>query len=127
MSYDIDVIKVEKEIPLENTNIKAEAQTIVHSSNYTSNICEMLEACVSNLQKEKLVNCWYSHWTECVCDDFSDEGKNIKLMIKELKANPEIYKKYNPENGWGSYETVIEWLSKVEKYKAKGYKIVVDW
>lgn len=33
--------------------------------------------------------------------------------LRELKENPEFYKKFNPKNGWGTYETLIEF---VEEY-----------
>jgi hypothetical protein len=36
-----------------------------------------------------------------------------------LKLNPEEYKKYNPENGWGSYEGLVTF---VEKYLDACYK-----
>ena len=29
---------------------------------------------------------------------------------KELLRQPEKYKKYNPENGWGSYEGLVDFL-----------------
>lgn len=31
--------------------------------------------------------------------------------ITDLIRNPEKYKKFNPENGWGSYEGLIEFVS----------------
>ena len=35
--------------------------------------------------------------------------------LRLLKDNPEVFKQYNPENGWGSYEGLVEF---VEKYLA---------
>lgn len=35
--------------------------------------------------------------------------------LKRLKESPEYFKAYNPENGWGSYEVLIEF---VEEYLA---------
>ena len=35
-----------------------------------------------------------------------DEGFNILL------ASPEEYKKYNPENGWGSYDGLVDFVYK---------------
>jgi hypothetical protein len=37
----------------------------------------------------------------------------LRKGLHKLKMNPEKYKKYNPENGWGSYEGLVEF---VEKY-----------
>lgn len=30
--------------------------------------------------------------------------------LNELKSNPEKYKQYNPENGWGTYEVLVEFV-----------------
>ena len=40
------------------------------------------------------------------CDslDILDKG------IKDMQANPDKYKKMNPENGWGNYEGALEYL-----------------
>ena len=42
------------------------------------------------------------------------------MGIAELKSNPEKYKKFNPENGWGSYEGLLsfaeKYLQACEKY-----------
>lgn len=37
----------------------------------------------------------------------------LKAGLHKLKKNPERYKCYNPENGWGKYEDLVEF---VEKY-----------
>jgi len=46
---------------------------------------------------------------------------------REMIDNPEIYKKMNPPNGWGSYETAVLFLGDIiiacEKHK--DYKIEV--
>ena len=31
---------------------------------------------------------------------------------KELSFNPDKYKKYNPENGWGTYEGLVNFVKK---------------
>lgn len=33
--------------------------------------------------------------------------------IKKLEENPEEYKKYNPENGWGDYEGLVKFAKSV--------------
>ena len=30
--------------------------------------------------------------------------------LSRLKAEPELFKKFNPENGWGDYETLVEFV-----------------
>jgi hypothetical protein len=34
----------------------------------------------------------------------------LKQGLQELKKNPTRYKKFNPENGWGSYEGLVEFV-----------------
>lgn len=37
----------------------------------------------------------------------------LRAAIKDMKENPDKYKKHNPPNGWGSYEG---FLAAMEKY-----------
>jgi hypothetical protein len=39
----------------------------------------------------------------------------LRQGLKKLRANRMIFESYNPENGWGSYEALVEF---VEKYLA---------
>lgn len=39
--------------------------------------------------------------------------KPLTEGLEKLKATPEYFKQFNPENGWGSYEGLVE---VVEKY-----------
>lgn len=34
----------------------------------------------------------------------------LKEGLHLLKSDPEKYKEFNPENGWGSYETLVEFV-----------------
>lgn len=34
----------------------------------------------------------------------------IEKGLEKLKSDPEYYRKFNPENGWGSYEFLVEFL-----------------
>ena len=36
----------------------------------------------------------------------------LSLGLKRLEEEPERYKKFNPENGWGSYEGLIAFVSR---------------
>jgi hypothetical protein len=36
----------------------------------------------------------------------------LYLGMKELTTNPKKYLKHNPENGWGSYEGLVEFVKK---------------
>ena len=34
----------------------------------------------------------------------------LRAALERLVADPERYRKYNPENGWGSYETLVRFV-----------------
>lgn len=34
----------------------------------------------------------------------------LRKGLAELRDNPEKYKKYNPENGWGDYDGLVEFV-----------------
>lgn len=40
-------------------------------------------------------------------------GVHIEKGIAELKSNPEKYKQFSAENGWGTYEQFLPWLSEL--------------
>lgn len=40
-------------------------------------------------------------------------GVHIEKGIMELKSNPDKYKQFSAENGWGTYEQFLPWLSEV--------------
>jgi len=68
----------------------------VFEVNITHNLTEMAKAC-------GLYDCmWGSEprkaW-ECI--------EPLVLGIRELEANPEKYKQYNADNGWGKYEDLL--------------------
>ena len=39
----------------------------------------------------------------------------LTKALDDMKANPEHYKKFDPENGWGSYDGFIPWIEKYIK------------
>jgi hypothetical protein len=39
----------------------------------------------------------------------------IEDGIKRLKSDPEYYKQFNPKNGWGNYEILLEFLEEYLK------------
>jgi hypothetical protein len=36
----------------------------------------------------------------------------LREGLHDLKMNPDKYKEYNPENGWGTYEGLVNFVSK---------------
>jgi len=37
----------------------------------------------------------------------------LEATLEELEKNPQKYKKLNPENGWGSYEVLLDTLTAI--------------
>ena len=79
---------------------------MVFNANITHNLGKMATAC------GVYYACWRPDEINC------KRAKHILPMLKDgiftLKANPEHYKKFNPSNGWGSYDNFVPWL---EKYR----------
>jgi len=78
----------------------------------------------------------YSMYLRAMGNGLTDllNGKKCKDVIPilqegiaSMKDDPDTYKKMNPSNGWGTYETALEFLEKIldacEKHK--DYKIEV--
>ena len=42
----------------------------------------------------------------------NDLIKPLKIGLKELKDNPDKYKQFNPDNGWGEYSKLVEFVKK---------------
>jgi hypothetical protein len=36
--------------------------------------------------------------------------KPLRKGLKKLKKNPDFYKQFNPENGWGTYKGLVEFI-----------------
>lgn len=43
----------------------------------------------------------------------------LRNGLHKLKSNPDVFKKYNPDNGWGTYEILVKF---VEDYLDACYK-----
>jgi hypothetical protein len=39
--------------------------------------------------------------------------ERLDAGIADMKARPEHFKQFNPENGWGSYDAFMPWLDKL--------------
>ncbi len=46
--------------------------------------------------------------------------EHVEKGFEELKSNPKKYKSYNPDNGWGTYESLIsftqKWIKCLKKF-----------
>ena len=49
----------------------------------------------------------------------------IEKGLEELKSDPEKYKKFNPENSWGSYESLVRFTEGVLEACKKHPKALV--
>lgn len=84
--------------------------TSVYSNNITHNLGKMAgEVSLSNgmtlydiLWRPEEHGLYFA----CEISELLDEGWNILL------PDPEKYKRYNPENGWGSYEGLCDFVYK---------------
>lgn len=74
----------------------------VYTANITHNLALMAEAC----------GVYYACWRpdEIHCKKAKHILPMLKTAIIVLKAHPDFYKKFNPSNGWGSYEGLIDFL-----------------
>lgn len=79
--------------------------TQVFSLNITHNLTLMAKA----------AGVYYCLWRpeELGLEVAKDLIEPLKLGLRELESNPEHYKSFNPPNGWGSYEGLIETIEEV--------------
>jgi hypothetical protein len=69
--------------------------------NYTFNVSPMFRLALGGDGIKQLNNL-----SRDECIELLQDG------IKHMEQNPEIYKKLNPENGWGDYEGALDVLVK---------------
>jgi hypothetical protein len=74
----------------------------VYSANITHNLNQMADAA-----------CIYHHLWRPDEIGITKAGQLIEPLragLVLLRSNPEIFKKYNPENGWGNYEGLVRFV-----------------
>jgi hypothetical protein len=89
-----------------------EEEEVFYQNNITHNLATMAAAVI--VEKETL----YKYlWRPDEIDITTANQLIVPLTIglNELKANPDKYKKFNPGNGWGTYEGLVKF---VEEYLA---------
>ena len=73
--------------------------------NITHNLHEMAEHCYGrDLYLDTLL------WRNEMPDDIIEYIIDLIACLFELKDNPKEYKQYNPSNGWGTYEQLVEFV-----------------
>ena len=89
-----------------------------HSWNYTHNTNRMIAAALKDHAGADVPPCGGSlgdiigpAWWYKLQGLDADEGRNyLSLIIESLESDPMKYRAMNPENGWGSYDSLLETL-----------------
>lgn len=92
-------------------SMPAPIQTVETTEVYTDNITHNLN------NMAQAADLYMALWRpdEINCTQAKDIIGMLDRGLKRLKKSPEGFKKYNPENGWGKYEILVEF---VENYLA---------
>lgn len=90
--------------PWQITEEEIETNEFWHG-NITHNLAKMANQCWSDTcTLDDLL------WRDKMPDDIIEYISNLFTCLFELEDNPDKYKEYNPENGWGTYEQLIEFV-----------------
>ena len=82
----------------------------VYSANITHNLGKMASEVKLNNDKTLYDVLWRPD--EHGFESAGDIVDYLYIGWRELVRSPEKYKTYNPENGWGSYEGLVEFVRK---------------
>ena len=109
MSLDVYLTGKTTEIPCRcnncvNEHTRKETE-VLYQANITHNMCEMAEH----------AGIYMALWRpeEIGITKASQLVKPLQDGIELMKSDPDCFKKFNPSNGWGSYDIFIKW---VERY-----------
>ena len=75
-------------------------QVLLHTFNITHNLAKMAHSCGLYDYMWATEELGFNHASELI------EG--LELGLAELKKNKQKYEKFNPENHWGSYESLAK-------------------
>jgi hypothetical protein len=90
------------------------------SWNYTHNTNEMISTAIEKHgytpEKHWLIGHMGKSWFKILDKmDGKTGAEFLGLIIQELIENPKEYKKMNPDNGWGSYSTLLPILIEMKQ------------
>lgn len=82
--------------------------------NITHNLTKMAEDCISFDEYDQCYNLYDLLWRDTQAP-FKDDYLNayiahLAYCLYILKSDPEHFKKFNPPNGWGTYEQLVEFV-----------------
>lgn len=104
MGLDVDLYK-KRHVSYDNCKTWEEERDVVFSAGITHNLNKMAEK--AGLYKVL----WRPE--EVGAKTAKDIIYALDFGLKELRSNPDYYKKFNPENGWGNYDILVSF---VERY-----------
>lgn len=87
--------------------------------NITHNLCQMAEDCLSFEEEYQHYNLYDLLWRDTQVP-FTGVYLNIYIAhlaycLYVLKNDPDHFKKFNPENGWGNYEQLVNFVEEFIK------------
>ena len=101
MSYDVYLTK-RKDILEDEELYNPEFDDTVCCGNYTFNVFEMLSKAFHR-----------DDWKYIHGKQARHALKDLHKAIQNMALYPDKYKAMNPENGWGSYDGALNWLTKI--------------
>lgn len=82
--------------------------------NITHNLTEMAEDCISFDEYDQCYNLYDLLWRDTQApfegDYINAYIAHLAYCLYVLKNDPEHFKKFNPSNGWGTYEQLVEFV-----------------
>lgn len=82
--------------------------TTIYDKNITHNLSTMATACVVSETLTLYDVLWCPH--ECELYEACELIPLLEAGFKELQSDPQFFKRYNPQNGWGSYEGLLDYV-----------------
>lgn len=82
--------------------------------NITHNLGKMAENCLSLDEESQRYNLYYLLWRDTQVP-FTGNYLNVYIAhlaycLYVLRNNPNYFKQFNPSNGWGTYEQLVEFV-----------------
>lgn len=106
MSLDI-YLRNTKTIQCDCGKIHELETELVFDANITHNLTEMAD-------KAGLYDpLWNGHIEGHVIETAGDLAHILNPAIRHMDLNPDYYRQFNANNGWGTYEQFVPWLEKL--------------
>lgn len=91
----------------------------VYETNYTHN-CNRMMATVLEDHKYTLTEPWFKWlgkaWWDVLNGKTGEHGARVlSLLVDSIEADPQRFRPMEPDNGWGSYDSVLEVLKQMRK------------